>query len=101
MQRPAAPPDGRLAGPRPLLYKAPSKVGVWLSLVEPGVGDAGVAGPNPATPTNSFPAGIAPGAWRGFLLRKRPRRTRGGARPQAVRERLAPTRAAWANAGLP
>jgi hypothetical protein len=28
---------------------------VWLSLVEHRVRDAGVAGSNPATPTNSFP----------------------------------------------
>src|SRR5882724_11353738 len=46
-------PEPRLAGPGPLLYKAPSKVGVWLSLVEHRVRDAGVAGSNPATPTIS------------------------------------------------
>ena len=46
---------GRLAGAKPLLYKAPSKVGVWLSLVEHRVRDAGVAGSNPATPTIPFP----------------------------------------------
>ena len=49
-------PFGRLAGVKPLLYKAPSKVGVWLSLVEHRVRDAGVAGSNPATPTIYFPA---------------------------------------------
>ena len=53
MQRLASALEGRLAGLQPLLYKAPSKVGVWLSLVEHRVRDAGVAGSNPATPTNS------------------------------------------------
>src|SRR5882757_7714119 len=43
--------EGRLAPLRTLLYKARSKVGVWLSLVEHCVRDAGVAGSNPATPT--------------------------------------------------
>ena len=60
MQRPASlaetEPFGRLAGAKPLLYKAPSKVGVWLSLVEHRVRDAGVAGSNPATPTIHSPA---------------------------------------------
>ena len=51
MQRFASGVFPRLAAPRPLLYKAPSKVGVWLSLVEHRVRDAGVAGSNPATPT--------------------------------------------------
>ena len=51
MQRPANSLLPRLAAPEPLLYKAPSKVGVWLSLVEHRVRDAGVAGSNPATPT--------------------------------------------------
>jgi hypothetical protein len=56
LDEPAAGWSGRrLAGPWPLLYKAPSKVGVWLSLVEHRVRDAGVAGSNPATPTTSFP----------------------------------------------
>ena len=54
MQRLASAASGRLAGLRPLLYKAPSKVGVWLSLVEHRVRDAGVAGSNPATPTISI-----------------------------------------------
>ena len=57
MQRPETPtengPSGRLATPGTLLYKARSKVGVWLSLVEHRVRDAGVAGSNPATPTKS------------------------------------------------
>ena len=44
-----------LAGPGRLLYQARSQVGVWLSLVEHRVRDAGVAGSNPATPT-IFPA---------------------------------------------
>ena len=44
-----------LAGLGRLLYKARSQVGVWLSLVEHRVRDAGVAGSNPATPT-IFPA---------------------------------------------
>ena len=48
-------PDGPLAALRTLLYKAPSQVGVWLSLVEHRVRDAGVAGSNPATPTIHFP----------------------------------------------
>lgn len=52
MQRPQRPPLRRLATPGTLLYKARSKVGVWLSLVEHRVRDAGVAGSNPATPTN-------------------------------------------------
>ena len=52
-------PQGRLAGLQPLLYKAPSKVGVWLSLVEHRVRDAGVAGSNPATPTILPAAGPA------------------------------------------
>ena len=56
MQRFASGVFPRLAAPQPLLYKAPSKVGVWLSLVEHRVRDAGVAGSNPATPTNYFPA---------------------------------------------
>ena len=55
MQRPERPTEkpllGRLATPETLLYKARSKVGVWLSLVEHRVRDAGVAGSNPATPT--------------------------------------------------
>ena len=55
MQRPAIPGPalrpGRLATLKTLLYKARSKVGVWLSLVEHRVRDAGVAGSNPATPT--------------------------------------------------
>ena len=65
MQRPATPVANRLfhrlAALRPLLYKAPSKVGVWLSLVEHRVRDAGVAGSNPATPTISFPSVADPG----------------------------------------
>ena len=48
--------EGRLAAAIPLLYKAPSTVGVWLSLVEHRVRDAGVAGSNPATPTIYLPA---------------------------------------------
>jgi hypothetical protein len=56
MQRLASVSVHRLAAHKPLLYKAPSKVGVWLSLVEHCVRDAGVAGSNPATPTNSSPA---------------------------------------------
>ena len=59
MQRPDARSKdhipGRLATLKTLLYKARSKVGVWLSLVEHRVRDAGVAGSNPATPT-IFPA---------------------------------------------
>ena len=51
MQRLANGALARLAPPQPLLYKPPSKVGVWLSLVEHRVRDAGVAGSNPATPT--------------------------------------------------
>src|SRR3954452_10208904 len=60
---------GRLATQKPLLYKAPSKVGVWLSLVEHRVRDAGVAGSNPATPTISFPP--APQAPKPFGSRRR------------------------------
>ena len=59
MQRLASGSFPRLAGPGPLLYKAPSKVGVWLSLVEHCVRDAGVAGSNPATPTKSV-SGVLP-----------------------------------------
>ena len=55
MQRPQRPLLRRLATPGTLLYKARSKVGVWLSLVEHRVRDAGVAGSNPATPTISLP----------------------------------------------
>src|SRR5690606_4788907 len=40
-----------LAGPRRRRYKPAPQVGVWLSLVEHCVRDAGVAGSNPATPT--------------------------------------------------
>ncbi len=54
MQRPL----GLLAARRTLLYKAPSQVGVWLSLVEHRVRDAGVAGSNPATPTISSLANV-------------------------------------------
>ena len=42
---------GPLAALSGLPYKARSQVGVWLSLVEHRVRDAGVAGSNPATPT--------------------------------------------------
>jgi hypothetical protein len=56
MQRLQDPLLRRLATPGTLLYKARSKVGVWLSLVEHRVRDAGVAGSNPATPTIHFPA---------------------------------------------
>jgi hypothetical protein len=41
------------SGEAPPLYSAPL-VGVWLSLVEHLVRDEGVAGSNPATPTNHF-----------------------------------------------
>ena len=45
-----------LAEEKSLLYKRAPQVGVWLSLVEHRVRDAGVAGSNPATPTISSAA---------------------------------------------
>ena len=50
--------ERRLAGAECGLYKPPAaltlaNVGVWLSLVEHLVRDEGVAGSNPATPTNT------------------------------------------------
>ena len=43
-----------LVGGDALLYKPASGDGVWLSLLEHRVRDAGVAGSNPATPTTKF-----------------------------------------------
>ena len=59
MQRPKKGLSDPLAVLNDRLYKAPSQVGVWLSLVEHRVRDAGVAGSNPATPTifNAHPEG--------------------------------------------
>jgi hypothetical protein len=49
----------RLASRKALPYKRPPQVGVWLSLVEHRVRDAGVAGSNPATPTIFSAANVA------------------------------------------
>src|SRR6202044_2040963 len=51
-----------------------ASVGAWLSLVEHLVRDEGVAGSNPAAPTNTFPKTISP-------LQSSRRRRRGAIRP--------------------
>src|SRR4051812_24515437 len=82
MRRCNARPVARLATLKPLLYKARSKVGVWLSLVEHRVRDAGVAGSNPATPTIPFPTEFPPPARAPVRLCAHLLRGRGGGRRQ-------------------
>ena len=56
MQRPLAAFQVALRVGGPSSIRRALQVGVWLSLVEHRVRDAGVAGSNPATPTIYFPA---------------------------------------------